>query len=106
MRAAAPGKLPAITVEIPELVLSSETADIDHLAFAEHFEATVSRSAPDGAVALQRRQDSRGRTGDAGIGPCEARAEQAYLKECILRQAADIFILDDASRLGRVRQQH
>ncbi|MGO4303859.1 DeoR/GlpR family DNA-binding transcription regulator [Cupriavidus sp. RAF12] len=42
----------------------------------------------------------------AGVGLCEASAEQAYLKECIIRQAADIFVLVDSTKLGRARQQH
>ena len=42
----------------------------------------------------------------AGVGLCEATAEQAYLKECIIRQAADIFVLADSTKLGRARQQH
>ncbi len=42
----------------------------------------------------------------AGMGLCEATAEQAYLKECIVRQAAAIFVLADASKLGRAAQQH
>ncbi|ODV40602.1 DeoR family transcriptional regulator [Cupriavidus sp. UYMMa02A] len=42
----------------------------------------------------------------AGVGLCEATAEQAYLKECIIRQAAELFVLADASKLGRARQQH
>ncbi len=42
----------------------------------------------------------------AGAGLCEASAEQAYLKECIVRQAAEIFVLADASKLGRAAQQH
>lgn len=42
----------------------------------------------------------------AGLGLCEASAEQAYLKECIIRQAADIHVLADATKLGRAQQQH
>ncbi|WP_454727452.1 MULTISPECIES: DeoR/GlpR family DNA-binding transcription regulator [Cupriavidus] len=42
----------------------------------------------------------------AGVGLCEATAEQAYLKECIVRQSAEVFVLADATKLGRARQQH
>lgn len=42
----------------------------------------------------------------AGLGLCEASAEQAYLKECIVRQAAEVYVLADASKLGRAQQQH
>jgi DeoR/GlpR family transcriptional regulator of sugar metabolism len=42
----------------------------------------------------------------AGFGLCEASAEQAYLKDCIIRRAAQIYVLADADKLGRARQQH
>ncbi|WAB92680.1 DeoR/GlpR family DNA-binding transcription regulator [Pseudomonas citronellolis] len=42
----------------------------------------------------------------AGFGLCEASAQQAYLKECVIRRAAEVYILADAEKLGRARQQH
>ena len=39
-------------------------------------------------------------------GLCEATAEQAYLKECVIRQAASVFVLVTADKLGRASQQH
>jgi len=42
----------------------------------------------------------------AGRGLCEASASQSYLKERMIKQAAEVFILADASKLGRDRQQH
>lgn len=42
----------------------------------------------------------------AGRGLCEASSEQAYLKEKMLMQAAEVFVLADASKLGRDSQQH
>lgn len=42
----------------------------------------------------------------AGVGLCEASAEQAYLKECFIQQSADIYVLADASKLGHAGQQH
>jgi DeoR/GlpR family transcriptional regulator of sugar metabolism len=42
----------------------------------------------------------------AGYGLCEASAEQAYLKECMIRQSAEVYVLADASKLGRAVQQH
>ncbi|BCF93663.1 MULTISPECIES: DeoR/GlpR family DNA-binding transcription regulator [Paraburkholderia] len=42
----------------------------------------------------------------AGFGLCEASAQQAYLKECIVSRAAEIIVLADADKLGRARQQH
>jgi DeoR/GlpR family transcriptional regulator of sugar metabolism len=42
----------------------------------------------------------------AGFGLCEASAEQAYLKDCIARRAASVFVLADHDKLGRARQQH
>ena len=42
----------------------------------------------------------------AGRGLCEATVEQAYLKECIIRQAATVFVLVTADKLNRDSQQH
>jgi len=42
----------------------------------------------------------------ADFGLCEATAEQAYLKDCIIRRAASVVVLADADKLGRARQQH
>jgi DeoR/GlpR family transcriptional regulator of sugar metabolism len=42
----------------------------------------------------------------AEFGLCEASAEQAYLKDCIIKRAAQIFVLADDDKLGRARQQH
>lgn len=42
----------------------------------------------------------------AGFGLCEASDQQAYLKECIIRRAAQVFVLADSDKLGRARQQH
>lgn len=41
----------------------------------------------------------------AGRGLCEARAEQTALKELMIAQAAEVFVLADASKLGRANQQ-
>ncbi len=41
----------------------------------------------------------------AGRGLCEARAEQTALKELMTTQAAEVFVLADASKLGRANQQ-
>lgn len=42
----------------------------------------------------------------AGRGLCEASAEQAYLKERIIQQASEVFVLADASKIGRDQQQY
>ncbi|WP_244817682.1 DeoR/GlpR family DNA-binding transcription regulator [Caballeronia sp. Lep1P3] len=42
----------------------------------------------------------------AGRGLCEATAEQAFLKECIVAQAASVFVLVTSEKLGRASQQH
>jgi DeoR/GlpR family transcriptional regulator of sugar metabolism len=42
----------------------------------------------------------------AGFGLCEATAQQAWLKECIVARAADVVVLADSEKLGRARQQH
>ncbi|MGU7770450.1 DeoR/GlpR family DNA-binding transcription regulator [Burkholderia sp. MR1-5-21] len=41
-----------------------------------------------------------------GRGLCEATAEQAYLKECVMRQAAEVFVLVTSDKLNRDSQQH
>jgi DeoR/GlpR family transcriptional regulator of sugar metabolism len=42
----------------------------------------------------------------AGVGLCEASAQQAWLKECIVARAAEIIVLADTEKLGRARQPH
>lgn len=42
----------------------------------------------------------------AALGLCEASAEQAYLKECVIRRAANVFVLVTADKIGRASQQH
>ena len=42
----------------------------------------------------------------AGFGLCEASAQQAWLKECIVARAAEVIVLADTDKLGRARQQH
>ncbi len=39
-------------------------------------------------------------------GLCEASAEQAYLKECVIRQSAQVFVLVTADKVGRAGQQY
>ncbi|MFJ3055211.1 DeoR/GlpR family DNA-binding transcription regulator [Herbaspirillum sp. NPDC087042] len=41
-----------------------------------------------------------------GRGLCEATVEQAYLKECIIRQAATVYVLVTGDKLNRDSQQH
>ena len=42
----------------------------------------------------------------AGRGLCEASAEQAWLKECVIRQAANVFVLVTSHKLDHASQQH
>ena len=42
----------------------------------------------------------------AGRGLCEASADQTSLKELMMRQAAEVFVLADATKLGRADQPH
>jgi DeoR family fructose operon transcriptional repressor len=42
----------------------------------------------------------------AGRGLCEASAEQAWLKECVIRQAANVFVLVTSHKLNHASQQH
>ncbi|KAG0164284.1 hypothetical protein DFQ28_003980 [Apophysomyces sp. BC1034] len=42
----------------------------------------------------------------AGFGLCEASAQQASLKGCLIRRAAQVVVLADTEKLGRACQQH
>lgn len=42
----------------------------------------------------------------ADLGLCEASAEQAYLKEMMVRRASEVIVIADSSKLGNPRQQH
>lgn len=42
----------------------------------------------------------------ADLGLCEASAEQAYLKEMMIRRASEVIVMADSSKLGNPRQQH
>lgn len=42
----------------------------------------------------------------AGFGLCEATAQQAWLKDCMIRRAAQVIVLADSNKLGLARQQH
>lgn len=42
----------------------------------------------------------------AGRGLCEASGAQSWLKQCAMRQAAEVFVLADADKLGRAAQTH
>jgi len=41
-----------------------------------------------------------------GRGLCEATTDQAWLKECLMRQAANIYVLATSDKLNRDSQQH
>ncbi|GLU31865.1 DeoR family transcriptional regulator [Trinickia caryophylli] len=41
-----------------------------------------------------------------GRGLCEATADQAWLKECLMRQAAQVYVLATSDKLNRSSQQH
>jgi len=42
----------------------------------------------------------------AELGLCEGNVDQSWLKECVMRQAAQVFVLVTADKLGRASQQH
>jgi DeoR/GlpR family transcriptional regulator of sugar metabolism len=42
----------------------------------------------------------------AGRGLCEANVQQTALKELMAEQAAEVFVLADATKLGRASQQY
>ncbi|OLO05187.1 DeoR/GlpR family DNA-binding transcription regulator [Salinicola socius] len=40
------------------------------------------------------------------LGLCEASPEQAWLKEAMISRAAEVYVMADATKLGRASQQH
>lgn len=40
------------------------------------------------------------------LGLCEASPEQAWLKEAMMARAAEVYVMADATKLGRASQQH
>lgn len=72
--------------------------------------SSMSTLGPLAQLALSRLTFDKAFLGADGVtaarGLCEATAEQAYLKECVIRQAANVFVLVTADKLGRASQQH
>ncbi|MEZ0601213.1 DeoR/GlpR family DNA-binding transcription regulator [Paraburkholderia sp. IW21] len=72
--------------------------------------SSMSTLGPLAEVVLSRLSVDKAFLGADGVvaefGLCEASAEQAYLKDCIIRRSAQIIVLADADKLGRARQQH
>ncbi|WP_115779798.1 DeoR/GlpR family DNA-binding transcription regulator [Paraburkholderia caffeinilytica] len=72
--------------------------------------SSMSTLGPLAQLALSRLSFDKAFLGADGVtatrGLCEATAEQAYLKECVIRQAASVFVLVTADKLGRASQQH
>ncbi|NBF06209.1 DeoR family transcriptional regulator [Pseudomonas sp. Fl5BN2] len=73
-------------------------------------ESSMSTLGPLAELAISRLSVDRAFLGADGVvaefGLCEASAQQAYLKECIIKRAAQVFVLADSEKLGRARQQH
>ncbi|WP_028229464.1 DeoR/GlpR family DNA-binding transcription regulator [Paraburkholderia ferrariae] len=73
-------------------------------------ESSMSTLGPIAQLALARITVDKAFLGADGVVPgrglCEATAEQAYLKECLMHQAASIFVLVTADKLNRDSQQH
>jgi DeoR family transcriptional regulator, fructose operon transcriptional repressor len=72
--------------------------------------SSMSTLGPLAQVALTRVSVDKAFLGADGVvaefGLCEATADQSYLKECIIRQAAEVFVLVTADKVGRASQQH
>ncbi|KXU85953.1 DeoR family transcriptional regulator [Caballeronia megalochromosomata] len=72
--------------------------------------SSMSTLGPLAQIALSRLSVDKAFLGADGIvaelGLCEASIEQSYLKECVIRQAAQVFVLVTADKLGRASQQH
>lgn len=71
---------------------SLSTVGAAALAALEHLSADKIFLSADGVV--------------AHLGLCEASADQAYLKANMIGRAAQVFVLADATKLGRALQQH
>ncbi|WP_321939211.1 MULTISPECIES: DeoR/GlpR family DNA-binding transcription regulator [unclassified Paraburkholderia] len=73
-------------------------------------ESSMSTLGPIAQLALTRVTVDKAFLGADGVVPgrglCEATADQAYLKECLMRQAASLFVLVTADKLNRDSQQH
>ncbi|NUU03617.1 DeoR/GlpR family DNA-binding transcription regulator [Herbaspirillum robiniae] len=73
-------------------------------------ESSMSTFGPIAQLGLSRFTFDKAFLGADGVVPgrglCEATVEQAYLKECIIRQAAKVFVLVTADKLNRDSQQH
>jgi len=72
--------------------------------------SSMSTLGPLAQVVLSRLSVDKAFFGADGVvatrGLCEATAEQAYLKECVIRQTASVFVLVTADKIGRASQQH
>ncbi|MCQ0033062.1 DeoR/GlpR transcriptional regulator [Burkholderia glumae] len=73
-------------------------------------ESSMSTLGPIAQLALTRVTVDKAFLGADGVVPgrglCEATADQAYLKECLMRQAARLYVLVTADKLNRDSQQH
>lgn len=73
-------------------------------------ESSMSTLGPIAQLALTRMTVDKAFLGADGVVPgrglCEATAEQAYLKECLMRQAASLFVLATADKLNCGSQLH
>ncbi|MGF6372347.1 DeoR family fructose operon transcriptional repressor [Paraburkholderia sp. RAU6.4a] len=71
---------------------------------------SMSTLGPLAQLALSRLSVDKAFLGADGVvadrGLCEASAEQAYLKECVIRQAAQLFVLVTSHKLDRASQQY
>ncbi|PRX36109.1 DeoR family transcriptional regulator [Paraburkholderia sp. BL18I3N2] len=71
---------------------------------------SMSTLGPLAQIALNRLSVDKAFLGADGVvaelGLCEASADQSYLKECVMRQAAHVFVLVTADKLGHASQQH
>lgn len=72
--------------------------------------SSMSTLGPLAQIALSRVSVDKAFLGADGVvaelGLCEASSDQSYLKECVMRQAAQVFVLVTADKLGRASQQH
>jgi DeoR family transcriptional regulator, fructose operon transcriptional repressor len=72
--------------------------------------SSMSTLGPLAQIALSRLSVDKAFLGADGVvaelGLCEATADQSFLKECVIRHAASVFVLVTADKVGRASQQH
>ncbi len=102
-------RLRVVTSNLPLAPILANTPDIDLIVLAGTVRPiSMGVVGPLAELTLRRLSVDKVFLGADGVvagrGLCEARAEQTALKELMIAQAAEVFVLADASKLGRATQ--